>query len=197
MTRVAGICFLLALLGGLALPVADAQACTCAVAREGGHQERQLRQADAVFTGRVLLVTDPQAGAALRSSADPVVATVAVTDVRKGDLRSSPFSAGLCGGSERIPGDALPPRHALDGAPRVHVVTARFSASCGVEFRDGQAWTVYATRREEPLPITKPVTSEEATDDDGPGWFWPGLAAAAVGLAVAATLVVLRRRFGG
>jgi hypothetical protein len=186
---------LLAVVGGLAFPATDARACSCAVGPET-QQERQLRQAEAVFTGRVTRVVDPRAGSAVRSSADPVVATIAVTDVSKGDLGSGPFNAGLCGGSERVAGDELPRSRALNGAPEAQVVTARFSASCGIEFREGQAWTVYAVRREEPVLATEPGTAEVAPDGDSAGWvLWTGLGAA-LGLVLAAALAVRRRRSG-
>jgi hypothetical protein len=82
-------------------------------------QERQLRQAEAVFTGRVTRVVDPRAGSALLRTVDPVVATIAVTDVSKGDLGSGPFNAGLCGGSEQVAGDALPRSRAPTDPARV------------------------------------------------------------------------------
>jgi len=196
MTRAVWTCILLVLLGGLAFGATDARACSCLPVGPETQQERQRRQADAIFAGRVTQVTDPRAGSALRGSGDPVVATSPSPTCAR--ATSAAPSTPTCAEEASSSRDELVQNRTQDESPQAQVVTPRFSASCGIEFREGQAWTVYAVRRKEPLPATQPGTVEGPSGGEGAGWvLWTGLAAAlALGLALAAALAVRGRRSG-
>lgn len=143
----------------LGLLPGTAAACTCAVQSQAEH----LRRADAVFTGRVIRVEDPRGNQRVLSSADPIVATVAVEDVAKGRAVDGPFRAGLCGGSNQLPDNVQKP-DAVAGAHRVRVATARSGASCGLAFQRGQTWEIYAQRAR---PGTVPAAAQAPRDPGG------------------------------
>lgn len=74
-----------------------------------------LGRADAVFSGAVVAVRDPHAGEATYSSIDPLLYSIAVNEVWKGDV-----------------GDTTV------------ITTARESCSCGFPFQIGRTYIVYA-----------------------------------------------------
>lgn len=76
-----------------------------------------INRADVVFTGTVTARSDPNAGEPIHSSADPITYAIAVDDELKGDV---------------------------DGMAQV--VTARDSATCGVDFEVGKRYFVVADR---------------------------------------------------
>jgi HEAT repeat protein len=95
--------------------VFGAAACTCSPPPE---PLAALAKADAVFSGTAVGRRDPQEGAEIHSSMDPIDYVFATTRVWKGDF-----------------GDT------------VVVRTARSSASCGYSFVLGEEYLVYASRR--------------------------------------------------
>jgi len=79
--------------------------------------EEALTRSDAVFSGKVIARHDPKAGARLRSTADPIVWTFAVDRVFKGKV-----------------------------ATQQKVISPASDASCGIAFKLGTRYQVYARR---------------------------------------------------
>ncbi|MGB8698381.1 MAG: hypothetical protein WCD18_03105, partial [Thermosynechococcaceae cyanobacterium] len=77
--------------------------------------EEKLRYADVVFTGRAIAEQDLKAGASQRSGADPIRWTFAVESVTKGTVSG-----------------------------QIQVQSASMEASCGVRFKLGDRYQVYA-----------------------------------------------------
>ena len=101
----------LAALASLALPE-PAHACSCA---GSGSPKNALREADAVFFGKVTAMTIDQRHPEQISSADPVLVEFNVSRVWKGPLRET-----------------------------MTVETERMGISCGYEFAVGHRYVVYA-----------------------------------------------------
>ena len=95
------------------LPTPPAAACSC----DTPTAEESLKNADAVFSGKVIARYDPKARARLHSSADAIIWTFAVDSVSKGKV-----------------------------ARQQKVTSPRLSASCGVNFRLNAQYKVYARR---------------------------------------------------
>jgi hypothetical protein len=111
--RLIALCQLLfACMVFLSVPPESAQACSCAMAPS---VQQELQRKTAVFSGRVVKLTEPGKGL-IRSSADPVTATFAVANVWKGEAK-----------------------------PQLAVYTAISSASCGFSFQMNTDYLVYAS----------------------------------------------------
>jgi hypothetical protein len=83
----------------------------------GASPDLKFRYADAVFTGKVIASKDLKAGAKIRSGIDPIAWTFAVEQVLKGNI-----------------------------AKQQQVLSAAMDMSCGVQFKMGDRYQVYARR---------------------------------------------------
>jgi hypothetical protein len=83
----------------------------------GASPDLKFRYADAVFTGKVITSKDLKAGAKIRSGIDPIAWTFAVEQVLKGNI-----------------------------AKQQQVNSAAMDMSCGVQFKVGDRYQVYARR---------------------------------------------------
>ena len=108
--RFLGLILLLTVVTAL-MPISRAYACSCAAQTDS----QRLTRADAVFTGTVTGRTDPNAGASVQSSLNPITWTFRADSVAKGSVTNP-----------------------------VQVVSARGEASCGVAFAVGTRYLVYA-----------------------------------------------------
>jgi hypothetical protein len=107
----------LALIAGVLGMASPASACSFVV--PGPTQHELLAQADLAFEGVALSSRDPNAGAPIISSGDPIIWTFAVDRPIKG------------------------PVHRLQ-----EVTTARSGASCGVAFQEGVRYRVLAVHQD-------------------------------------------------
>ena len=98
----------------LAVPAPPA-AVACTITAPGPTEEQFLAMADVVFEGVAGTHRDPNAGAPVISSGDPIFWTFAVERVVKGAA-----------------------------SPVQEVASARFEASCGIRFQEGARYRVYA-----------------------------------------------------
>lgn len=102
--------------------------------------EKAVEQSDAVFTGTVT-ASEPPTGGAVQSSAEPITYTFAVDRVVAGDV-----------GSE------------------VEVTTAAMEVSCGIEFREGTRYVVFATGSDHNLETNLCTRTEQVNaTTGGPG----------------------------
>lgn len=91
-----------------------AKACSCIA---GQTVQDAFEGSDAIFTGTVRAITDPNTSGLYQSGADPVSVDIAVGEVFKGDV-------------EEVQ----------------RVVTAADSAACGFSFAEGESYLVFATK---------------------------------------------------
>jgi hypothetical protein len=102
---------------GLMVLLPTPPAFACNCVSPNPTHEEALTRSDAVFSGKVIARHDPKAGARLRSGADPIVWTFAVDRVFKGKV-----------------------------AKQQKVISPAFEGSCGIEFKLGTRYQVYARR---------------------------------------------------
>ena len=183
---------LLVLLLSLWLPVKYALACSCVA---DPNAKESTKGYDAVFSGTIEEIRDPEGQGKLISSGRTIFYTFDVDAVVKGDVSEKQV-----------------------------VGSAADSASCGYVFKDGSRYLVYADREGEKLTTQlcsftremqpneeMPFEATTFTDQDGGGevasedirnpvrveegsWVAAAAVGAAAGFAVSVTIVLLRRR---
>jgi hypothetical protein len=111
-------------------------ACSCVAP---GPVERELKESDAVFSGKVVNIVDENKSKLIKSSADPIAVTFEVEESWKGKIQK-----------------------------QVTVYTAYSSASCGFDFTLNQKYLVYAYEHDGTLKVflcSRTAQLLSATDD--------------------------------
>lgn len=113
---------LLLLVSMLTIETDSAYACSCVIP---GPPDEELANSSAVFSGKVVNLSEPFAGFGPVSSADPIKVTFLVDKVWKGSVSQT-----------------------------TTISTARSSASCGYTFEKGGEYIVYAYGTENDLSVS-------------------------------------------
>jgi hypothetical protein len=118
-------------------PVSRVLACSCMALEPG----QALEFSTVAFVGVVAGAQDPSAGNPVVSTIDPIIYTVVVEDVLKGEL---------------------------DASRPIEVSSARDGASCGMTFAVGQRWRMYAYQEENGSLGTGICSGNELVAEDVP-----------------------------